>query len=210
MRPEHRPQHRVQLAPTVASLIKEGGTDSLRKILVDDQRILTNEEFDSYVQLADKVNASGLIKITMMALVWSNRLSRIERLGHYQMLRRANGLPPGNDATIARDTIAEMIALKRYPDRWADVCDVREAPKGKRLGETLIAIGAASSEDVDQALALQRELQRTCGANLKLGVTMLFMGMISFGEYIQGLVIQHGVPFENLDQATDAAMKLEL
>lgn len=80
---------------------------------------------------------------------------------------------------------------------------------GDRLGETLVAMGAASPEQIAQALQFQKQVHDVTGVPLLLGIILVRFGHINVGDYYQALSLANGLDHTSIcDELIDDLRKV--
>ena len=170
--------------------LREGFLNKFRQTFrsASDQRrgleamgVLTPDEIENLMKSVETVNATNLIEVMAIAFVWSDYMPRCN-------------VEDFDRAYYARIGESKLELPTNYWDKASGSATVES---GMLLGKTLVSTGAATSADVDHALATQRTIKDKTGLTLKLGVIMLFGGMITFGEYLQALAVQQNVQWSD-------------
>lgn len=204
MQPEDRKQFREALGRIVDKTSSD--EDAMRKAL---RGVYPDEEIKELVEDMKKINETKLIKMSFSGLIWSSKMSTLSRTKFYDAVRRQYGLAEVDPDTIAAKTIKDLTDRGFYPTRWTDTKLTGPIPAGKPLGHTLTLLGALGDGDIEAALSKQRAVESKSGVRIKLGALMLFMGIITFGEYIHALAIQKGVAITHLDDILEQVISRE-
>lgn len=166
---------------------------------------LSDDEVKALAEQTRAVNASGVMKVTVSAIVFSNHFERVDRVKFWRTVRSSVGMDEGNADTVFCDTVRALEEKGAFPPGSLNTPTRASADvSGKMVGEALVALGCVSEDDVKAALATQEALKDKGGVHVKLGVIMLMLGQITMGEYVAGLAGQRGNKWTDLEAAAEA------
>lgn len=169
--------------------------------------IVGSSELDQIMADVARVNATRLVTVSAAQVFWSRGIC--DRVKFFTVLRQLNNLPAASEASIVRDTISDLIRLGRVPANFAAMQSCAPVGPGQRIGQTLVQMDAATQADVQEALSKQAQIEKEAGVRFRLGQLMRSMGIITWGEFVQAMAFQHGVPFTDLDEVLQKLAVLE-
>lgn len=156
---------------------------------------------DQILAQVNAVNDTGVVRVSAAQILWSRGF--YDRVRFWSALRRLYGMGPAPAQTVVRSTVDELIGGKHVPPNFAAMQPTAGVPSGLPIGETLVKLGAASNEDVQQALAAQGEIDRRTGFRFRLGQLMRALNIITWGEFVQGMAIHHGIEIQDFDDVME-------
>ena len=158
-------------------------------------------ELDGIIAQMKAINDTGLVTVSAAQILWSRGF--YDRVRFWSALRALYGLAPAPADTVVRTTVADLVAGKLVPPNFAAMQPDPGVASGQPVGETLVKLGAATKADVEQSLGTQAEIDRRTGIRLRLGQLMRCLNIITWGEFVQGMCVQHGIPVTQFDDVME-------
>lgn len=169
--------------------------------------IVGSSELDQIMDEVVRVNATRLVTVSAAQVFWSRGIC--DRVKFFTVLRQLNDLPTAPEASIVRDTTADLIRLGRVPANFAAMQNCAPVGSGQPVGQTLVQMGAATQADVLEALSKQAQIEKEARTRLRLGQLMRSLGIITWGEFVQAMAFHNGVPFSDFDDVLERLAGLE-
>lgn len=156
---------------------------------------------DQILAQVNAVNDTGVVRVSAAQILWSRGF--YDRVRFWSALRSLYGMGPVPAETVVRSTVADLVNGKHVPPNFAAMQPNPGLPSGLPIGETLVKLGAATNEDVQQALAAQGEIDRRTGFRFRLGQLMRALNIITWGEFVQGMAVHHGIEIKDFDDVME-------